>query len=41
MHPFTFKREAKWLLAISLVPVVGVLLAIIWPVIARWLGGRW
>ncbi len=40
MHSFTFKREAKWLLALSLLPVIGFLVAIVWPAIARWLGAR-
>ncbi len=37
----TFEREAKWLLVITLVPVVaGILIAILWPAIARWLAAR-
>jgi phosphotransferase system glucose/maltose/N-acetylglucosamine-specific IIC component len=40
MH-FTFKREAKWLLILSLaLPAIGILFAIVWPVVARWLGAR-
>ncbi len=41
MPTFTFKREATWLLVITRVPVVaGILIAIVWPAIARWLAAR-
>ena len=40
MKSFTFKREAKWLLALVVgLPVIGILVAIVWPAIARWLAG--
>ncbi len=40
MRAFVFKREAKWLLLLGLIPTIGILLAIVWPAIARWLAGR-
>jgi phosphotransferase system glucose/maltose/N-acetylglucosamine-specific IIC component len=40
MH-FTFKREAKWLMLLTLVlPVLAFLFAIVWPAVARWLGAK-
>ena len=39
MHHFTFKREARWLFIGSGVPpAVGILIAIVWPVIKGWWG---
>ncbi len=41
MHQFTFKREAKWLLLIGVVPPgIGIAIAILWPMIARWLAAH-
>jgi phosphotransferase system glucose/maltose/N-acetylglucosamine-specific IIC component len=41
MCNFTFKREAKWLMVPTLaLPAIGILLAILWPAVARWLGAR-
>ena len=40
MKTFTFKREATWLLVLGLLPAIGILLAIVWPAIARWLAAR-
>ncbi len=41
MRPFTFKREAKWLFLIAVVPPgLGIGIAIAWPMIARWLAGH-
>ena len=38
---FTFKREAKWLVWLTVVPpAIGILIAIVWPAVARWLGAR-
>lgn len=37
MHSFTFRREARWLLLFGLLPVIAILIAIVWPAIARWL----
>ncbi len=40
MRPFTFKREVKWLFLIGVLPpTVGILIALVLPAIARWLGG--
>jgi hypothetical protein len=41
MKTFTFKREATWLLVLTVVvPAAGILLAIVWPAVARWLAAR-
>jgi phosphotransferase system glucose/maltose/N-acetylglucosamine-specific IIC component len=38
---FSFKREAKWMLILTLVlPALGILITIVWPAVARWLGAR-
>ncbi len=38
MRGFTFKREAHWLFIIAAVPpTIGILIAIVWPILARWL----
>jgi hypothetical protein len=38
-RPFTFKREAQWLLFLALVaPVIAMLLALVVPWLARRLG---
>jgi hypothetical protein len=39
MAPFTFRREARWLMWLGLaVPVLAFLLAILWPAMVRWWG---
>ncbi len=41
MRPFTFKREATWLFLVGILPpAVGIFLAIVLPMIVRWLAGR-
>ena len=41
MKRFTFKREAGWLLWLTVVPpVVGIFIVIVVPALARWLGLR-
>jgi hypothetical protein len=38
---FSFKREAKWLMVWALIlPLVGILLGLVIPLIGRWLGSR-
>jgi hypothetical protein len=38
MRQFTFRREARWLLLLGLLPVVGIVLAIVWPMLKSWMG---
>ena len=41
MKRFTFRREANWLLVLVVgVPALGILLAIVWPAVARWLAAK-
>jgi hypothetical protein len=41
MRHFTFKREAKWLMWLTLtLPVIGIFLVVILPGVLRWLGVR-
>jgi hypothetical protein len=36
LRPFTFKREAYWLLVACLLPLAGILAAVVLPLIFRW-----
>ncbi len=39
MHPFTFRREARWLLGLTVLPpAIGIFIAIAWPAIKGWWG---
>ncbi len=41
MKTVTFKREAQWLLVLTVgLPALGILFAILWPMIARWFAAR-
>jgi hypothetical protein len=41
MRPFTFRREAKWLLVLTLLlPLLGILATIVLPAWRNWLGAR-
>ncbi len=41
MKPFTFKRESGWLLLLTVgPPALGLLMVVVLPAIARWLGLR-
>jgi len=41
MKAFTFRCEANWVLLLVVgVPAIGILVAIVWPAIARWLAAR-
>lgn len=36
----SFEREARWLMILSLAPVLGLLILIVIPALARWLSWR-
>jgi hypothetical protein len=40
LRPFTFKREAYWLLVLSVLPLAAILAAMVVPAVLRWLGAR-
>jgi hypothetical protein len=35
---WTFEREARWMLLVSLIPIVGILIALVWPKVMRLFG---
>ena len=35
---WTFEREARWMLGVSLIPVIGILLVILWTRVLRLFG---
>jgi hypothetical protein len=32
---WTFEREARWMLLVSLIPILGVTIALAWPALMR------